>query len=188
MGPSFRGVQNGLFRTLKCTCGVSGFRGSVAGRGVCNAAESSEKGCDGSGRWPFSAVSGLGPFSMFFPMGFLHRASSPFLRVHSLSLDHETSTGVLANFSREFANSKREFAKSKRKSKANNRTRENTGKVCWWGSLGLQIGGVYATLCQKEGILLQKYRDRNGRCIAILFRSIRVRGRCDSPDILYQTT
>ena len=29
------GVQNGIFRTLKCTFGVSGFRGSVAGRGVC---------------------------------------------------------------------------------------------------------------------------------------------------------
>ena len=28
----------------------------------------------------------------------------------------------------------------------------------------------------------KKYRDRNGRCIAILFRSIGVRGRCDSPD------
>ena len=48
----------------------------------------------------------------------------------------------------------------------------------------IQIGGVYTTLCQKEGILLQKYRDRNGRCIAILFKSIRVRGRCDSPEIL----
>ena len=28
-----------------------------------------------------------------------------------------------------------------------------------------------------EGILLQKYADRNGRCIAILFKSIGVRGR-----------
>ena len=35
-GPFFRGVQNGIFRTLKCTFGVSGFRGSVAGRGVYN--------------------------------------------------------------------------------------------------------------------------------------------------------
>ena len=33
-----------------------------------------------------------------------------------------------------------------------------------------------------RGILLQKYRDRNGRCIAILFKSIGVRGRFDSPD------
>ena len=47
----------------------------------------------------------------------------------------------------------------------------------------IQIGGVYTTFCQKEGILLQKYRDRNGRCIAILFKSIRVRGRFDSPEI-----
>ena len=36
----------------------------------------------------------------------------------------------------------------------------------------IQIGGVYTTLCQEKGILLQKYRDRNGRCIAILFKSI----------------
>ena len=41
-----------------------------------------------------------------------------------------------------------------------------------------QIGGVYTTFfCQKEGILLQKHRDRNGRCIAILFKSIKVRDR-----------
>ena len=46
----------------------------------------------------------------------------------------------------------------------------------------IQIGGVYATACQREGILLQKYRDRNGRCIAILFKSIGVRGRFDAPD------
>ena len=45
----------------------------------------------------------------------------------------------------------------------------------------IQIG-VYTTFCQEEGILVQKYRDDNGRCIAILFRSIGVRGRCDSPD------
>ena len=41
---------------------------------------------------------------------------------------------------------------------------------------------IYTTFCQEKGILLQKYRDRNGRCIAILFKSIGVRGRCDSPD------
>ena len=46
----------------------------------------------------------------------------------------------------------------------------------------IQIGGAYTTFCQEEGILLQKYSDRNGRCIAILFQSIRVRGRFDSPD------
>ena len=33
----------------------------------------------------------------------------------------------------------------------------------------IQIGGVYTTLCQEGGILLQKYRGRNGRYIAILF-------------------
>ena len=27
----------------------------------------------------------------------------------------------------------------------------------------IQIGGVYTTFCQEEGIFLQKYRDRNGR-------------------------
>ena len=46
----------------------------------------------------------------------------------------------------------------------------------------IQIGGVPTTFCQEEGILLQKYRDRNGRCIAILFKSIGVRGRFDSPE------
>ena len=50
--------------------------------------------------------------------------------------------------------------------------------------IAIQIGGVYTTFCQKEGILLQKYRDRNGRCIAILFKSIGVRGRFDSPDLM----
>ena len=29
------GVQNGIFRTLKCTFGVLGFRGSVGGPGIC---------------------------------------------------------------------------------------------------------------------------------------------------------
>ena len=33
-------------------------------------------------------------------------------------------------------------------------------------------GGVYTSLCQEEGMLLQKYRDRNGRCITILFKNI----------------
>ena len=44
----------------------------------------------------------------------------------------------------------------------------------------IQLGGVLTTFCQEDGILLQKYRDRNGRCIAILFKSIGVRGRFDS--------
>ena len=35
LGPFFWGVENGIFRTLKCTFGVSGFRGSVEGPGVC---------------------------------------------------------------------------------------------------------------------------------------------------------
>ena len=42
---------------------------------------------------------------------------------------------------------------------------------------------VHTTFCQGEGILLQKYRDRNGRCIATLFKSIGVRGRLDSPEV-----
>ena len=46
----------------------------------------------------------------------------------------------------------------------------------------IQIGGAYTTFCQNEGILLQKYRDRNGRCITILFKGIRVRGRFDSSE------
>ena len=46
----------------------------------------------------------------------------------------------------------------------------------------IQIGGVYTTFCQEKGIFLQKYRDTNGRCIAILFKSIGVRGRLDSPE------
>ena len=40
-----------------------------------------------------------------------------------------------------------------------------------------QIGGAYTTFCQEEAILLQKHRDRNGRCIATLFKSIGVGGR-----------
>ena len=34
----------------------------------------------------------------------------------------------------------------------------------------IQIGGVYATFYQEGGILLQKYRDRNGMCIAMLLK------------------
>ena len=30
---------------------------------------------------------------------------------------------------------------------------------------------------------MRKYRDRNGRCIAILFKSIGVRGRFEPPDL-----
>ena len=46
----------------------------------------------------------------------------------------------------------------------------------------IQIGGVFSTFRQDEGTLLQKYGSRNGRCIVMLFQSIRVRGRFDSPD------
>ena len=51
----------------------------------------------------------------------------------------------------------------------------------------IQIGGAYA-FCQEEGILVQKYRGRKGRCIAILFSSIGVRGRCDSPEVIRAET
>ena len=47
----------------------------------------------------------------------------------------------------------------------------------------LQSGGVYTTFCQEEGILLQMYRNRNGRCIVVLFKSIGVMGRFDSPEV-----
>ena len=49
----------------------------------------------------------------------------------------------------------------------------------------IQIGGVCSTFCQEEGIVLQKYRDRNGRCIAILFKSIGAKGRLNSPEFGY---
>ena len=34
-GAIFSGVQNGIFRALKCTFGLSGFRGAVGGPGDC---------------------------------------------------------------------------------------------------------------------------------------------------------
>ena len=37
----------------------------------------------------------------------------------------------------------------------------------------IQIGGVCTTFCQEGGILLQKYRDRDGRRIAILYESMK---------------
>ena len=43
----------------------------------------------------------------------------------------------------------------------------------------IQIGGVYATFCQAEGILLQKYRNRNRDAFQ---KYLGVRGRCDSPE------
>ena len=45
----------------------------------------------------------------------------------------------------------------------------------------MQICGVCFRCCQDEDILLQKYRDRNGWCTVMLFKSVRVRGRCDPP-------
>ena len=51
------------------------------------------------------------------------------------------------------------------------------GAVSWYKLV------VYILLSAKKGaILLQEYRDRNGRCIAILFKSIGVWGRLDSPE------
>ena len=46
----------------------------------------------------------------------------------------------------------------------------------------IQIGGVYTTFCQEQGVLLQKYCYRNSRSIATIFKSIGVRGRFDSPE------
>ena len=42
---------------------------------------------------------------------------------------------------------------------------------------------VCTTFSHEEGILLQKHRERNGRCIAILFESIRITGRFGSPEL-----
>ena len=50
--------------------------------------------------------------------------------------------------------------------------------------MAIQIGGVLLhklLSAKRRAILLQKHRDRNGRCIAILFKRIGVRGRFDSP-------
>ena len=43
----------------------------------------------------------------------------------------------------------------------------------------MQNGGAYTSSNQQEGILLQRSRDTDGRCIVILFKSIAVRGRRD---------
>ena len=56
--------------------------------------------------------------SLRFSVAKVRFASEPavtmILGVHSLNLERETSTGVLANFSRARANCKREFAELKR--------------------------------------------------------------------------
>ena len=44
----------------------------------------------------------------------------------------------------------------------------------------IQFGCVYATFCQEEGILLPNYRDRNGRCTAIPFKSLVARAICNA--------
>ena len=49
----------------------------------------------------------------------------------------------------------------------------------------IQIGGVYATFCPEKGIILQKCHDRGGRCIAVLFKGIRVRDRFCSHENLH---
>ena len=46
----------------------------------------------------------------------------------------------------------------------------------------IQIGGVYTTLCQREGILLQKYAIEMGGVSRYFFTCIGVRGRFDSPE------
>ena len=46
----------------------------------------------------------------------------------------------------------------------------------------IQIGGVYTTFCQEEGILLQKYAIEMGGVSRYFFTCIGVRGRFDSPD------
>ena len=42
----------------------------------------------------------------------------------------------------------------------------------------IQVGGAYAAFCQDEGILLQKYRDRNGRCVlGLLYKALPLKPR-----------
>ena len=60
-------------------------------------------------------------------------------------------------------------------------TSAQVSRYKWEAYRGTNWWCIYYFL-PKEGILLQKYRDRNGRCIAILFKSIGVRGRFDSPE------
>ena len=48
----------------------------------------------------------------------------------------------------------------------------------------IQIGGVYTTFCQREGILLQKYAIEMGGVSRYFFACIGVRGRFDSPEML----
>ena len=47
----------------------------------------------------------------------------------------------------------------------------------------IQIGGVYTTVCHREGIHLQKYAIEMGGVSRYFFTCIGVRGRFDSPEI-----
>ena len=47
----------------------------------------------------------------------------------------------------------------------------------------IHIGSVHTTFCEEKGICLHKHRDRNARCIAMLFQSIGGKGRFDSPEM-----
>ena len=50
---------------------------------------------------------------------------------------------------------------------------------CKWEPYRNSFGSACAAFSQEEGILSQKYHDRNGRRIAILFKNIGVRGQVD---------
>ena len=55
-------------------------------------------------------------------------------------------------------------------------TSAKVSRYKWEAYSDTKIGGVYTTFCQKEGIFLQKHRDKNRRCVAILFKSYRGQG------------
>ena len=59
-----------------------------------------------------------------------------------------------------------------------------SAKASWYKSEvhALHMGCVDGTSNQEKDILLPKYRDRNGRCITILFKNVGVRGRRSSPE------
>ena len=61
-------------------------------------------------------------------------------------------------------------------------TSEKASRYKWEAYRDTHWWCLYYFLPRGGGILLQKYRDRNGRCIAILFKSIGVRGWLDSPE------
>ena len=61
--------------------------------------------------------------------------------------------------------------------------RDTMGAVSEYKLVMHIIISLFTTSCQESGILVQKNRDRNGRCVAMLFTSIGVRDRFDSPEI-----